>query len=189
MTHPMKRLPKYFLRGSLVLVPIAAALWVLWSVLSSVDRILPFAIPGLGLVVTIALVTLVGFLASNVVGNAVVASVEAALGRVPFFKLVYGSIHDLLNAFVGEKKSFDRPVAVTLIPGSGVRVLGFVTREALLGEGDLVAVYLPQSYNFAGFLVLVPSAQVEPLAVTGAELMTFVVSGGVSGVLRATPAS
>jgi uncharacterized membrane protein len=113
-----------------------------------------------------------------------VAGAEQVLGRLPLVKLLYGSMRDLVNAFVGEKKSFDRPVAVTLLAGSGLRALGFVTKDALsLGSEELCAVYFPQSYNFAGNLLLVPRAQVEPLGVSGSDLMAFVVSGGVSGTI------
>src|SRR5229473_461984 len=80
---------------------------------------------------------------------------------VPVGKLVYTSIRDLLGAFVGQKKRFDRPVAVTIVPGSRARMLGFVTRDRLeaLGMKDEVAVYFPQSYNFAGYLAVVPREQ------------------------------
>src|SRR5690606_17310753 len=98
-------------------------------------------------------------------------------------KLLYSSIKDLVGAFVGNKKTFEQPVAVMLSETSPVRALGFVTRDraAVLGYPDHVAVYLPQSYNFAGNLVLVPKKCVEPLTVGSSELMTFVVSGGISG--------
>src|SRR5262249_50667071 len=71
-----------------------------------------------------------------------------------------------------------------ILPGSRARMLGFVTREHLeaLGMKGEVAVYFPQSYNFAGYLAVVPRDQVEPLDVSTTDLMTFVVSGGVSGL-------
>jgi uncharacterized membrane protein len=99
-------------------------------------------------------------------------------------KLVYSSIKDLINAFVGERKSFDKPVLVRLSPDDSVRALGFVTREALasLGLPEHVAVYFPQSYNFAGNLLIVPHDAIQPLSVSSGELMTFIVSGGVSGL-------
>jgi uncharacterized membrane protein len=102
---------------------------------------------------------------------------ERWLTSVPLAKLIYTSIRDLINAFVGDKKRFDRPVAVMLAPGSRIRALGFVTRDGLdsLGLGDQVAVYFPQSYNFAGNLVVVPRDQVEPLTVSTRDLMTFIV--------------
>ncbi|HTM45074.1 MAG TPA: DUF502 domain-containing protein, partial [Polyangiaceae bacterium] len=106
---------------------------------------------------------------------------EAMLARLPLVRMLYNSIKDLANAFVGEKKGFDRPVCVEM-PG-GALWLGFQTREALSAPGfeHFVAVYFPQSYNFAGNLLMVPRERVKPLAVARSDFMTFIVSGGVSG--------
>jgi len=178
----LRDLPGYLLRGALITGPLVATVYVLYFIFRTVDDFLPIGIPGLGLLLTMLLVGLVGYFSSNVIGSGILESLERFLRRVPFVKLVYSSIKDLINAFVGDRKSFDKPVLVRLGPGD-VRVLGFVTRESLvrLGLPDHVAVYLPQSYNFAGNLVIVPGDAVQPLAVPSGELMTFIVSGGVSG--------
>jgi uncharacterized membrane protein len=180
----MKTLFGYFLRGCLVLLPAAATLYIAYFIFTKIDRMVPVGVPGLGFALTIAVITLGGFLTSNVVGRAAIEVSDRWLARVPLAKLIYTSIRDLINAFVGEKKRFDRPVAVTLVPGSHIRALGFVTRDGLdaLGIGDQVAVYFPQSYNFAGNLLIVPRDQVVPLKVGTTDLMTFIVSGGVSGL-------
>ncbi len=96
--------------------------------------------------------------------------------------MIYTSIKDLIGAFVGDKKSFNKPVLVTLSPVSNIHVIGFLTRESLdnLGLSESVAVYLPQSYNFAGNLIVVPREQVTPLAVESGDIMAFIVSGGVA---------
>ncbi len=87
----------------------------------------------------------------------------------------------MIGAFVGDKKSFDKPVLVTLIPG-GVSVIGFVTLETLesIGLKDKVAVYLPQSYNFAGNLIVVSKEQVTPIDASSGAVMALIVSGGIS---------
>jgi uncharacterized membrane protein len=97
-------------------------------------------------------------------------------------KLLYSALKDLLNAFVGDRKSFNTPVMVELGADRTVRVLGFMTCERfddpqLAGH---VAVYLPQSYNFAGHLVVVPRERVKPIDADGAQFMAFVMSGGVA---------
>ena len=104
--------------------------------------------------------------------------------RLPLVRLLYVSTKDLLNAFVGEKRRFDKPVMVTLFPGAGAKALGFVTQESLerFGLSGHVAVYFPQSYNFAGNLVVYPTDQVTPIAADSAEVMAFVISGGVSNL-------
>jgi uncharacterized membrane protein len=167
-----------------VLVPLGLTVYILFTILSWIDRLLPIGIPGAGLIITLTLVTLVGALTSNVLGRSVVDSADRALKRLPLVKLIYTSIKDLIDAFMGDKKSFNRPVAVTLNAASGLKALGFITRDGLHAL-DLplhVAVYFPQSYNFAGYLAVVPREQVEPLDVNSAELMTFIISGGVSGL-------
>jgi len=180
----MRRLPRYFIRGALVTAPLALTLYIIGWLLRSIDRLLPLGVPGLGLLVTLVLITLAGFLTSNVVGRGVVEATDHFLKRLPLVKLVYTSIKDLIGAFVGDHKSFDRPVAVQVAPGSPVKMLGFLTRRGMhvLGMPDHVAVYCPQSYNFAGNLLIVPADMVEPLDATSGEVMTFVVSGGVSGL-------
>ena len=180
----VKRLVGYFVRGCLVLAPLGLTIYILFAILRTIDQLLPIGIPGAGLLLTLILVTIVGALTSNVVGRSVFDSADRALKRLPLVKLIYTSIKDLIDAFMGDKKSFNRPVAVTLNPGSGLKALGFITRDGLHAlELPLhVAVYFPQSYNFAGYLAVVPREQVEPLEVNSAELMTFIISGGISGL-------
>jgi uncharacterized membrane protein len=179
----LKLVPRYFIRGCLVSAPLAATLYVVWITLGAIDRLVPLPIPGLGLIVTLSLITLVGFLTSNVVGRSVIELTEHALQRLPLVKLLYTSVKDLVSAFVGDKRRFNEPVLVTLVPGADTRVLGFVTRHGMasLSLPHHVAVYLPQSYNFAGNLVLVPRDQIEPIDMPTSDVMTFIVSGGISG--------
>jgi uncharacterized membrane protein len=178
----MNWLAKTFLKGLLVVVPIAVTAYVVWFVVSTVDGWLPIPIPGAGLVITALFILLVGFVASKAVGRKAFDVLERGLKRVPVVKLLYSSLRDLLNAFVGDKRSFDRPVVVELMPEQGVKVLGFVTctRFADVKLVGHVAVYVPQSYNFAGMLLIVPKERVHPIDADGAACMAFVVSGGVA---------
>ena len=179
----MRKLINNFLRGLVVTAPVALTLYVCWVLFRTIDGWLGLAIPGAGFVVTLVVITLVGFLASNLVTRGALSVIESALNRLPFVRLLYSSTKDLLNAFVGEQRRFDKPVLVSLLPGSNVKALGFVTQPSMsrFGLDDFVAVYLPQSYAFAGALILVPSDQVSPLAAESAEVMAFIVSGGVAG--------
>lgn len=180
----MKKLTKYFLEGLLFLTPIVVTLYVLYFVFSRVDHIFRFRIPGLGFLVTIGLVTAIGFLVSTFLARGAVMVVDRLFGRMPVAKMIYSSIKDLVNAFVGEKRQFNQPVLVSLSPDGAVRAMGFVTREsmAVIGLEGNVAVYLPQSYNFAGNLIIVPAGQVTPLTVESGKAMAFIVSGGVSAL-------
>ena len=106
--------------------------------------------------------------------------------RLPLVRLVYTSTRDLLDAFVGEKRRFDRPVVVTTSADGVERAFGFVTSEAMerFGLDGYVTVYLPFSYTFTGVIRLYPAANVKPLSTDSAELMAFVVSGGVTHVAQ-----
>jgi uncharacterized membrane protein len=181
----MARLLKYFFRGLVILAPLVLTVWLTFEIFRRVDRwlggLFGFTIPGAGVLLTIAGITLFGFLASTLLARTLLSAVEAIFVRLPFVRLLYSSTRDLLNAFVGERRRFDSPVVVTL--GGDLKALGFVTEESLerYGLGGHVAVYLPQSYNFAGNLVVVPAAQVERVRSGGADVMAFIVSGGVTG--------
>ena len=177
----MKRLTKYFFEGLLVIVPLAATIYVIYAVFTKIDSIFKFKIPGMGFVITMLGITLIGFISSNFITRKLVRLVEMIFTKLPLVKMIYTSVKDLIGAFVGDKKSFDKPVLVTLSSESNVQVMGFVTRDSLgsIGFADKVAVYLPQSYNFAGNLVVIPREQVTPISAESGDIMAFIVSGGV----------
>jgi uncharacterized membrane protein len=192
----MKKLVGDFLKGVLVLAPILVTGWVIFTVFAKVDGLLHLPIPGLGFLITIVFIILVGMLASNIFVSRLFAWFERVMSRLPVVKLMYFSIKDLINSFVGEKKMFNRPVMVALghlplgtetapaPPGEDIKLLGFVTAESLemIPEAaDRVAVYMPQSYNMGGYMMLVPRARITPLAsAESAKLLAFIVSGGVA---------
>ncbi len=178
----MKRFTRYFFEGLLVLIPVVATIYVVYVIFTKVDSIFRFSVPGMGFIVTILSITIVGFISSNFITKKLVGLVDRIFTRLPFVKMIYSSVKDLIGAFVGDKKSFDKPVLVTLSPDSHVQVIGFVTRESLdnIGFSDKVAVYLPQSYNFAGNLLVVPKEQIVPISAESGDIMAFIVSGGVS---------
>jgi uncharacterized membrane protein len=182
----MKWLLRYLVQGAIVAVPVVVTFWVVFLLVTTVDGFLHMPVPGLGLILTLIFLTLLGFVASSVVGTRVIAGVEASLQRLPLIKILYNAIKDLIGAFVGNKKSFNRPVAVKL-SGGDMHVFGFATRDPLYLPGfeHHIAVYFPQSYNFAGNVMIVPRTSVTPLDVRSSEAMTFIVSGGVSGNLSA----
>lgn len=179
----MQELARNFFEGLFLVVPVAVTIYVVFLVFNFIDGWLNIPIPGIGFILTIGMLVLVGRLASNVFFRGAMGSLEKVLTRTPFVKLVYTSLKDLIEAFMGEKKRFDQPVLVTLMPGGHAEAIGFVTRQNLdlLGLEDRVAVYFPQSYNFAGNLLIVPRGQIRPLNADSADVMAFIVSGGVSG--------
>ncbi|MDT7042694.1 DUF502 domain-containing protein [Candidatus Nitronereus thalassa] len=179
----MNELTRNFFEGLFLLVPVVVTVVVVLKLFEIIDGWLNIPIPGLGFVITLLLITLAGRLASNVFFRGALGSFEKLLTRTPFIKLVYTSLKDLIEAFMGEKKRFDQPVMVSLVPGGHAEAIGFVTRKSMdmFGQPDHVAVYFPQSYNFAGNLLVFPKDQVRPIDAESSEVMAFIVSGGVSG--------
>ena len=178
----MSRLLNYFFKGVVLLAPLAFTLYVCVRVFATIDGWLGIPIPGVGFLATVILITLFGFVASSFITRQMFAAVETVLERLPFVRLLYSSTKDLLNAFVGEKRRFDKPVLVAPFASGDARALGFITQETLTSMGMLehVAVYLPQSYNFAGSLLIFPASAVTVLDAESADVMAFIVSGGVT---------
>ncbi|MBL7185849.1 MAG: DUF502 domain-containing protein [Phycisphaerae bacterium] len=185
----MRKLIKYFFKGLVIFVPMALTVFIFVWAFTSFDSVfkdrdwLPVYFPGLGILLTVVLIFLIGFLASNFLGRRLFALVERVFTGLPLVKLLYSAVKDMIEAFAGDKKSFDKPVIATIAPGGAAKVVGFITRESLdnLGLKDHVAVYMPQSYNFAGNVVLLPKEAVTPLNIESSQAMAFIVSGGVSG--------
>lgn len=180
----MNWLVKNFLRGLVIVVPFALTIWLIYSAFVRIDRLIAFPTPGIGFVVMLGAIIAIGALASNFVIRRFLRLTEFVFTKAPLVRIVYASIKDLLEAFVGDKKRFDKPVAVSLSEGGDVRTLGFMTQEdlAFLSLPGHVAVYLPFSYSMSGTLVIVPSTRVLRLETDSAAVMALIVSGGVSRV-------
>ncbi len=184
----MKKLAKIFFQGVLVFVPVVGTIAVVSWLLVTLDSLIPMDVPFAGLGLVLLTIFVLGLLANNVVGRTVFGWLERGMKSVPVVKIVYTSLKDLLGAFVGDTRSFDKPAMVRIT--DDVRVFGFVTCDRfedarLVGH---VAVYLPQSYNFAGNLMIVPEDRVEPVDADSAQFMAFIVSGGVAQMSAARTA-
>lgn len=178
----MNWLIKNFLRGLVIVVPIVVTVYLLYVTFIRLDQLLRVPTPGLGLVILVLAIIAIGALAGNFVGRRLFALTETIFTKAPIVRLVYAAIKDLLEAFVGNKRRFDRAVTVDLTPG--IRTLGFITRDDLssLGIHDSVAVYVPFSYTWDGCLLVVARERITPLEADSASVMAMVVSGGVSRV-------
>jgi uncharacterized membrane protein len=182
----MTRLFGYFLRGLVIVGPLALTLYVCYLIFTTIDSWLGLPIRGVGFVLALVLVTLVGFLASNLITRGLVGIVDNAFERLPFVRLLYSSAKDMLNAFVGEKRRFDKPVLVGVSGDSEVKVLAFLTSDSLaaLGASEYVTVYMPQSYGLAGHIIVVPAKRVQRIDADATEVMAFILSGGVTHVAK-----
>ncbi len=193
---PLRFLLRNFLRGLLFVVPLAATLWIVTAVFLWVDGLVKplgdgtWTIPGtdvemrhgVGFLFTLAIITLIGVLTSTVLARWLVKAIDDLFTHLPVVKLIYTAIKDMVDAFVSDNKKFDKPVLLSFAKTPEVEVIGFVTREDLteFGRADKVAVYVPQSYNFAANLILVPASRITPIDLPASDVMAFVVSGGVS---------
>ena len=177
----MNWLIKNFLRGLVIVVPIALTAYLLERVFVALDRVLHLPTPGLGILILLAATVAVGALASNIVGRELLRVAEGVFTKAPIVRIIYAAIKDLLEAFVGNKRRFDRPVMVTL--SGNVRLFGFITRDDLsaMEMPGSVGVYVPFSYTWDGCLLVVPRESVQPVNADSANIMALVVSGGVSG--------
>ncbi|HEY6220182.1 MAG TPA: DUF502 domain-containing protein [Gemmatimonadaceae bacterium] len=180
----MTRILNYFLRGLVVVAPLAITVWVMVTVFETIDSWLHLSMPGAGFLITLVLITLIGFLASTILARTIGGQFDRLLNRLPFVRLLYSSTKDMLNAFVGEKRRFDKPVLVSLSADGSVKVLAFLTADSLhaLGAADYATVYMPQSYGFAGHILVVPQSAVTHIDAEAPEVMAFIISGGVTSV-------
>ncbi|WP_026583585.1 DUF502 domain-containing protein [Bacillus sp. J33] len=193
----MKSLLKNFINGILTIVPIILAIFVVVKTFLFLDSIMgnllkPYLkedyIPGAGLLATLVLITLLGWLSTKFITGSIIRLVDRLLEKIPLVKTIYSVIKDTVHSFLGEKKSFSK-VALVTIPGTEMKSLGFITSEELEGFyhplKEHIAVYVPQTFQVAGFTFLVPKEQVEIIDVRPEAAMKFILSGGMTS--KGTP--
>lgn len=174
---------RYFFNGTLFIVPLVATVYFIFVSFQWLDSRLNLPYPGVGFFIILSVITLFGYLTSNFAFKTFSNWFDQGMNRIPLVKLIYSSVKDLLAAFVGDKKKFDRPVLVRINKENQLHRVGFITQNDLseLGLNDMIVVYFPQSYAVAGDHFIVPKENVQPLNVPGPIAMKFIISGGVSG--------
>jgi uncharacterized membrane protein len=197
MKQIARALLRYFIKGLLIVVPLGAAFLLIFWAVKSIDNALnlsdmlwtdpktgkPVYIPGLGILNVLVIILIAGILVTNVVTDPIKRWFNRWLNRLPLFKFLYSSIKDLTEAFVGEEKKFNEPVLVE-INEFGLKKIGFMVQKDLsaLNLPGEVAVYFPYSYSFAGQVVIISAEKVKHIDRSAADMMKFVISGGVSGL-------
>ena len=176
-----RRLVRWFFQGLVVTAPVGITVYLLAISFTFLDGLFHYKFPGLGILLLLLGITLIGALGSTLLAKPLLRYLDGLLERAPLVKVIYGALKDLLTAFVGDEKRFNRPVRVKFGPEGAYR-LGYLTEtnaEPFGLEKGFVGVYLPHSYNFSGNFYIVPEAWVEPLNLPSSEVMKYVVSGGV----------
>lgn len=192
----MKTIIKSFINGILTIVPIILVIYVIYRTFLFLDGLLGNTlrayfredyIPGIGLLTTIVLITVLGWMSTKYFTGRIIKLLDRLLDKIPIVKTIYSVIKDTFQSFLGEKKSFSK-VALVMVPGTDMRSVGFITSEQLEDFysplKDHVAVYIPQTFQVAGFTFLIPKEQVEIIDVKAEDAMKFILSGGMTSTAK-----
>jgi len=190
----MKFLAKLFLRGLAAILPMALTGYLVWWAVATGERLLHGIVvphlfsedrywPGMGFVLSVALVMVTGLLMYSFVVRKIWGRIVALLERIPVVKSIYGMVVDVVRLFgSAEERPFRKVVLVRL--ADGIEQIGFLTREDFVDLPDIgerkIAVYLPMSYQLGGFTVVVPREQVREIAMKVEDALRFCVTAGVA---------
>jgi len=194
-----RRLRNYFITGIVVAAPIAITVFLVWKFINVVDSIfaaripaallpqsyLPFAIPGLGLVIAFVFLSLVGALTTNFLGRWLVRTSDRVVSRMPVVRSVYGTLKKIFETVLAQSSKSFREVVLIEYPRPGIWAIGFITGTTegevqSITTPELVNVFLPTTPNpTSGFLLFVPRADVLSLHMSVEEGIKLVISGGI----------
>lgn len=188
----MNKVLKYFLQGLVLFIPLGITIIVFVKLFQFFEGVFsfvgltgnPFFDTIISFISLLIFITIIGLLASSFIFKKLFAFIEEKLEHAPLIRHIYSPIKDFMNAFMGNKKRFTKPVLVLTNPQANIQELGFITQDDLSEWGikDKYAVYLPYSYSFSGRLVIVPKEQITALNTEGSDAMKFIISGGVTDV-------
>lgn len=180
----VKNLFRYFMQGILILAPIAITGYVLYWVFDWIDSLLRPLVTyrGIGFLIVIAFIIFIGWISSYFIMESVINFFDHWLERTPGVKILYTSIKDFFQAFAGDKKKFTKAVLANVF-NNDVWIVGFLTDEEMekfnMGA-EMVGVYVPQAYNFAGQLYILPKDRIKSIEnISAGDAMKYTVTGGV----------
>jgi uncharacterized membrane protein len=193
------RLRAYFLAGIVITAPISITFYLAWIFIAFVDArvtplipeaynpatYLPFAIPGLGLVIVVVALTLIGALTAGFVGRLVMRFYDRVLSRMPVLRSIYSATKQIIETVVAHQSTAFREAVLVQYPRLGIWSIGFltgVTRGEVqkLTEEEVLNVFLPTTPNpTSGFLLFVPRGDLVILDMTVEEALKMVISGGI----------
>ncbi len=190
----MKKLGSILLKGLVTILPIGLTIYFVYWLGVTTEGLLSKPIklvlgdnyyPGMGLVTGFLLLFVVGLAVNQFLVRKFLGLGEELLLRVPVVKTVYSAIRDMTRLVNTDKKKGDLDRVVTVDVGLG-KLIGFVTQEhantlGIGGGDDLVAVYLPMSYQIGGYTVYLPRSKVTETDLTVEQAMRIVLTGGVRG--------
>ncbi len=195
----LQRLRNYFITGIIVVAPIALTIYLVTLVVGFIDQnilpllgeryhpdnYLPFAVPGIGVVIFVVAITLIGWLATGLIGRTVVSVGERLLDRMPIVRSVYSVFKQIFETVFAQSSRAFRDVVLISYPRQGCWAIGFATGTTRGEVGDaigdeVVNVFLPTTPNpTSGYLLFLPRKDVIFLDMTVEQGIKLVISGGV----------
>lgn len=188
-----------FLTGVVVALPVTVTIWLIFIFVTFVDRsvkpliperynpesYLPFALPGLGVVIAVVALTLLGALAANIFGRTLIDVGERILNTVPLVRNVYGAVKQIATTVFSNRQNSFKEVVLVEFPTQGSYAVGFVTAPAR-GEvkksvgDDTIGIFVPTTPNpTSGFLLYTPRSRVQPLSMSVEEAAKLIISFGL----------
>lgn len=188
----------YFITGLLIVVPAYITIYVLRVIagfMDSITRALPdpirpdryleYDIPGIGIAFTIVGIFIIGFLATNFLGNRLVALYERLLDKIPFLRSIYKGSKQFMETFFADDRDGFRSVVMVEYPRRGIFSLAFVTSRTR-GEvqkrtqSNMINLFLPTTPNpTSGFYLVVPEEDVVKLDITVEDAFKIIMTGGM----------
>lgn len=187
-----KHLKRYFSTGLLVWVPIITTVFIVSFILKFFDasiawlprswqpiNLIGFEIPGLGLVVSITVITLTGMLTANFVGKLLLKISEKVFETIPFVKQIYSGIKKSLQViFISSNKSFQDVVLIEY-PKADIWSIAFVTNYSQIGDKEMVSVFIPTTPNpTSGFIYMIDAKDCKKLDCSVEDALKYVISLG-----------
>jgi uncharacterized membrane protein len=193
----MPALKKYFITGLLIWVPLVITVWVLKLVVGTMDQsllvlpvtlrpetLLGFPIPGLGSILTLAVILLTGLVTANIIGQRLVRFWEGLLGRIPVVKSIYYSVKQVSDTLFSSSGEAFRKALLVEYPRKGSWTIAFLTGQpggdVARHLADHVSVYVPTTPNpTSGFFLMMPRSDVIELDMSVDDALKYIISMGV----------
>ena len=192
----ISKLRNYFITGVLVLIPIGVTVYLTLFFIKIFSKILPqeinpnhylpYSIPGLEIIISIIVITFIGWLSLSFLGKKLVKLVNDIFKRIPFLRTVYSAIGQMTQSFAQSRKSKKKSVVLVEYPRKGSWAVGFATQENT-GEissktnKNLINVFVPTTPNpTSGFLLMFPKDEIIYLDMSFEDASKFIVSAGTS---------
>ena len=189
---------RYMIAGLLVWVPLGITIWVLHSLVTTLDQTLllvpermrpealfGFRIPGLGVVLSFAILLVTGVFAANFLGQRLILFWESLLGRIPFVKSIYSSVKQVSDTILSDQGTAFRKALLVEFPRAGCWTIAFLTGTPASAvadqlKGEFISVYVPTTPNpTGGYFVLMPKESVRELDMSVDDALKYIISMGV----------